>query len=465
MELPLCFTIGELQHRLRFPRNALDVFQLINLYRPQNWKFSFYFDQHQKVDLDIEFGLAEDPSFMISSGALALLDCDRVEMVAAGQRWSCDWRRGLNYPPSENVLKLECRGATDGAPGFRLIGFGAEAFPPEFSHWESIKSFLRMNTWMGSYGIPREVFSVELSVFGNRTLFRNSSVAYDALAKDEASGIPTLTLAQSLGEPVVGEAYLLSSASQSESVFRWTHSGVVRRDDLKRTLGLDMRWWPTNGELEVRFPGHALGPDGTLAVDGSARAIVRALTELTPRVHANTRYVQYLRECEQFEKRISAQRIDRRKAELLHTQFIFCKGKLVYKAPTNEMEIVALHQKLEGMGALPFSEFVSLEYTPKLGIDAIVNFKVRSIEALHRFATVEFEYRLESFASHSHPVEQTDMIICWEKAAITSVGKWPYEGDAHLPWLGYLHVGGKLIVVAEASRYPGLERHAITFSG
>src|SRR5262245_41094152 len=103
MQLALCFTVGELQHRLRFPRNPLEVFQLINLYRPQNWKFSFYFDQHNGIDLDISFGLAEDPSFVISSGTLGVLDCDQIEIVFSDQRWRCDWNRGLNREPAQNI--------------------------------------------------------------------------------------------------------------------------------------------------------------------------------------------------------------------------------------------------------------------------------------------------------------------------------------------------------------------------
>src|SRR5689334_5248179 len=97
MQVALCFTVGEFQHRLRFPRNPLDVFQLINLFRPQNWSFSFYFDQHKGIDLDISFGYEEDPSFVVSSGNLGVLDCEEIEMMSGGKRWRCDWNRGLNY--------------------------------------------------------------------------------------------------------------------------------------------------------------------------------------------------------------------------------------------------------------------------------------------------------------------------------------------------------------------------------
>jgi len=461
MQLPVCFTIAELRHRLQFPRNPLELFQLINLYRPQTWRFLFSFNHHQRVDLDIECGLEEDLSLVISSGTLATLDCEQIDIQSNGQKFHCDWKHGLDYDPSDNVLRFESQRSEGRTSRLSLKGFGGVALPPEFGRWDAIDSFLRRHTWMGSYILPRAAFSVQVSVFNNRRTFVNFSPAADALAEDEAQGLPTLRLSHSLGAPVIGEGHLLASASQTDLVFRWSHSGIATQDELRQCLGIDLRSWPVKGELEVRFPGRTLGPDGTLANDEGSRSIADALRRLGAGLLDDARYLQYLRKCENFEKRTSAERIDRRKAELLHTDFIFCKGRLVYKAPTNEMETVALHQKLEGMGVLPFSDFVSLEYTPKLGIDAIVNFKIRPTESLHRFATVEFEYKLEAFVSHSHPVEQTDMIICWEGTGATSIGGWPYERDLHLPWLGYLHVGGKTITVAEASKYPELERHGL----
>jgi hypothetical protein len=460
MQLYLCSTIGEIQHRLAFPRNPLEIFQIINLYRPQDWRFGFQFDIAGKVTLDIEFGLEENPMFSISSGMLGVFDCDRIEVKHSGAVWNCEWQRGINHRAEQNILEYVTSGSTARQkPAIRLSGFGGGAFPSELSDWNAIETYLQSNTWLGSQALVRERFAVEVAAFDNRTTFRNYSRVHEKLKKQGSQGIPTLLLSQSLGLPVLGEAHLLSTAADINLSFRWTQSGFVARHDLQDKLALDLSTWPIQGELEVTFPMRTLGPDGTLAMDDACQSIVVALNKLGSGLGANAKLIKFNRECAEFEKKVSARRIDQRKDQLQRTNFVYWKNKLVYKVPTNENETVSLHQKLEGMGGIPFAEFVSLEYTPKLGIDAIVNFKISDEEAIHRFATVEFEYKFENFFAHAHPVEQTDMIICWEKTG-TSSGQWRYEPDPHVPWLGYLHVSGRVITVAQVSRYPEL-----TFKG
>lgn len=461
MQLYLCSTIGEIHHRLAFPRNPLEIFQIINLYRPQDWHFGFHFDIAGKVILDIEFGLEEDPLFSISSGLLGVFDCDRIEVKHSGTVWNCEWQRGIKYRAEQNILEYVTSGSTaQQKPAICLLGFGGGAFPAELSDWNAVKQYLHSNTWLGSYALQRERFAVKVAAFDNRCTFRNYSLVDEKLKTQGSDGIPTLILSQSLGSPVLGEAHLLSTATDSDLSFRWTQSGFVARHGLQDKLALDLSTWPIRGELEVTFPTRKLGPDGTLAMDDACQSIVAALNKFGGGLEANAKFIQFNRECAEFEKTVSARRINQRKDQLLRTNFVYSRNCLVYKVPTNENETVSLHQKLEGMGGLPFAEFVSLEYTPKLGIDAIVNFRISGTEALHQFATVEFEYKFENFFAHSHPVEQTDMIICWEVAG-TSTGQWRYEPDTQVPWLGYLHVNGRVIKVAQVSRYPGLTLRGI----
>lgn len=458
MQVYLCSTIGEIHHRLAFPKNPLGIFGLVNLYRPQNWKFSFHFDVVGQIILDIEFGLDEDPFFAISSGMLGVLDCNQIEVKHLGKIWKCEWQRGSSHRAEQNVLEFVTGSSSDSPkPAIRLLGFAGAAFPRELSRWESVELFFHENTWMGSNALPRGRFAIEIAVFDNRRTFRNYSVTKERLENQSNQSIPTLTLSQSLGSPVLGEVHLLSSATDGDLLFRWTHSGSVASHILRDKLGVDLSRWPVAGVLEVTFPSRQLGPDGTLAMDDSCQSILAALKFWGESLRANAKVAQFIHECEEFEKKTSARRIDQRKDNLLQARFVYYKNALVYKLPTSEIETVSLHQKLEGMGGLPFAEFVSLEYTPKLGIDAIVNFRVLSTEAVHRFATVEFEHQFGSFFAHSHPVEQTDMIICWEGVRALPSKEWRYEPDNNLPWLGYLYVSSRVIKVAQVSKYPGLE--------
>jgi len=459
MSIYLCSTVGEIRHRLAFPRNPLDILQIVNLYQPQSWVFRFHFDATGRVSLDIEFGgTGSDPFFAISSGLLGAFDCDRMKIHQSGAIWECDWRRGLGLRAEQNVLEYVTNSGTANSKSLiSLSGFTGGTLPQQFSKWEVIAAYLHEKTWFGSYALQSDRFAIEFAILGNRRTFKNHSLNREKLKKQESGGVPTVVISQSLGVPVIGEAYLLSSATDAGSYFRWTYGGLVSASELRERLGLDISGWEFKGELEIAFPSRQLGPDGTIAMDDSCRKIVAAIEEFGETLDRNTKMVQFRRECLEFDKKSSARRIDQRKDQLLKTKFVFFNNRLVYKIPTNEMEMVSLHQKLEGMGGLPFASFVSLEYTPKLGIDAIVDFMISDIEAIHRFATVEFEYKFDSFFLHAHPVEQTDMIICWEGARPSQEGAWDYQPDPDLAWLGYLHVNGKVIRVAQASKYPGLE--------
>ena len=458
MQIYLCSTIGEIRHRLAFPRNPLDILQIINLYPPQNWRFIFHFDISNKVVLDIEFGLEENPFLAISSGMLGIFDCEKIEIKQFGNIWKCDWGRGSSYKVEQNVLDCVSNSKSDVAlPAIRLEGFAGGAFPRELSSWELIKAYLHESTWMGSYALRRERFGIDFAIFDNRRTFKNYSLLDEKLESQKVNNVPTLVLTQSLGSPVLGEAHVLSSGIDSELYFRWTHSGSVAIKVLQSQLGINLSDWPIFGEVEVTFPCRKLGPDGTLAMDESCRSIAAALNTLSSNLKNNAKVNQFLRDCEEFEKKASARRINQRKDALLQAKFVYYENTLVYKVPTSEIEAVSLHQKLEGMKGLPFADFVSLEYTPKLGIDAIVNFRVKNTEAVHRFATVEFEHRFENFFAHSHPIEQTDMIICWDGVKSPPSNDWRYEQDEHFPWLGYLYINGRVIKVAQISKYPGLE--------
>jgi hypothetical protein len=460
MQLYLCSTIGEIRHRLAFPRDPLEIFQIVNLYRPQDWRFCFRFDIDGKVILEIEFGLDENPLPAVQASMLPLLDCDRIEVRHSEEVWLCEWQRGANDKAEKNTLEfISCGSAKQRKPAIRLTGFAGTAFPHELSDWDGVKTYLHKNTWLGSYALQRQKSSIEVVAFDNVCKFKSYSLVDEKLQRQRNDKVPTLVLQTTLGSPAIGEAHLLSTASDSDLAFRWTHSGSVALNDLQRHLGIDLSKWPIRGELEITFPSRVLGPDGTLAMDEGCQSIVSALENLKGSLAVNPKVLHFSNECNEFQKKLSAQRINQRKDKLLRTQFAYWKDRLVYKVPTSEMETVSLHQKLEGMGGLPFTEFESLEYTPKLGIDAIVNFRIWDTEALHRFATVEFEFRFDNFFAHAHPVEQTDMIICWDGVGTVSK-QWHYKADINKPWLGYLHVNGKVIKVAQVSKYPGL-----TFKG
>lgn len=95
-------------------------------------------------------------------------------------------------------------------------------------------------------------------------------------------------------------------------------------------------------------------------------------------------------------------------------KYVYYKEKFLHRLPKNEHDTLALFWKLEGMGALPFSEFHSLEHTNQSGVDVIANYQEEEVGEKKFFVAVEFESSFEEYLEHGHNPAQTSLIICWE---------------------------------------------------
>lgn len=94
-------------------------------------------------------------------------------------------------------------------------------------------------------------------------------------------------------------------------------------------------------------------------------------------------------------------------------------GILSCLVPTNEMETVLLAGRLEKRIAQEFSgQFNIVSYTGRKGIDCFCQIKKNAWQNT-AIIPVEFEFSLENFFRHEHPLEQCELIICWSSRAIT----------------------------------------------
>ena len=135
--------------------------------------------------------------------------------------------------------------------------------------------------------------------------------------------------------------------------------------------------------------------------------------------------------------------------------------------PTNEHEVLILAGKLETHIAGVLPEFHILEHTSQVGIDALADIRISTDSAPVRNATLEFEYELSNFFKHSHPIRQTDFIVCWSNGNVAN-GKHHY-GDGSVDrrgelvfdmrgrgWIRVLDFGNHLIRVFILRDFPGL---------
>ena len=453
MEVHLFATIEELKHRLKFPTNELDFIRIINLISPRDWEFAFTFS-HECLILNIQTHGLYDPSILIKGAIASILDCQTITVQAGRHSWQSNQPLKSGQPDS-NILKLTDLGPVDSdVVRLEIHGFNKNKLPQVLAARGELKNFLSRNTWMGSGALHKQRYKTKIQVLNTLQEFENQSEIDEEIATAASRSVPTLVIESILGSPPIGKATYKTYAERKGATFRWTNSGEIKAVDKRAWLSLDSGGWP-EGEFEIAMPYSSIAPDGSFSLEGDVLRLPAALEEFANSIRSSKKFIIFREQCINYEKEQSARRIDKRKRELLNVDFVFYGKKYVYRVPSNESELVSLHQKLEGMGALPFATFASLEYTAKLGIDAIVHYKISPMEGVHQFATVEFEFVYENFFLHGHPIEQTNLIICWERLGSASAPS-PVI-DSNLPWLSRLTIADHVIRVVEVSKYPGLK--------
>jgi hypothetical protein len=140
-------------------------------------------------------------------------------------------------------------------------------------------------------------------------------------------------------------------------------------------------------------------------------------------------WVKYRRELKRKELGVT---LNQRKDALLRKeqQWVYYDGELIHKEPGNEQDVRALLWKLEGLKALPFYYFRTLEHTAQKGIDIIADYQEKDFSEKKLFQAVEVEHILENYSDHDHVPEQTSLIIAWDskdRTKLTKIeGEWKY---------------------------------------
>ena len=142
--------------------------------------------------------------------------------------------------------------------------------------------------------------------------------------------------------------------------------------------------------------------------------------------------------------------------------------RVVGVVPTNEHEVLILAGKLEAYICQVIPLFRIREHTSQVGIDALADVQLSKDSAPARDATLEFEFELSNFFKHSHPIRQTEFIVCWSNGTLEN-GKHTY-GDGNvdrrgelsfemrgLDWIRFLNFGDHLIRVLLLQNLPGLQ--------
>lgn len=412
MLLHLCSSLAEIAHRLTYFQEPLAVSGVINFAPPTDWTVGVTFDDTGRTNVTMRAAEASHAfQNSISAAYLPLFLAERIELSADGEIWVTNWRAQFADSPNCSALSFARVARAESAAQFlRLVGYCGSVLPAEFSDSQRFQAYLSRHTWFGSKGVAQNGFSVTLHVVSRATSIRNRWRLMEAVSTARSEGRPVLDMALTIGNPAIGTLHVTKVHGQKKGGVAWTHCGTLTAEEVRQLFGRDLGAELVGADVEISFPGYGMAPDGSVARDEVFQQLTVGLRNTGHQALARGAYKQFENECLAYDRKQGAIRIDRRKHDLEKADFAYWRDKVVYKAPTNEMELVALHQKLEGLGAVPF-KFESLEYTPKIGIDAIANFKLDESHPMTRLGTVEFEHDLRNYFDHEHAVEHTDLIV------------------------------------------------------
>lgn len=141
-----------------------------------------------------------------------------------------------------------------------------------------------------------------------------------------------------------------------------------------------------------------------------------ALREAYRKIEDTNDYKEWVSYRRELKKKDLGTTLNQRKDKLLgkDQKWVYYKSELIHKEPENEYDVRALLWKLEGLKALPFHIFKTLEHTAQKGIDIIADYQEKDFSEKKLFQAVEAEHILENYSDHDHVPEQTSLIIAWD---------------------------------------------------
>ena len=163
-----------------------------------------------------------------------------------------------------------------------------------------------------------------------------------------------------------------------------------------------------------------------------------ALREAYRKIVETDDYKEWVRYRRELKKKDLGTTLNQRKDKMLEREqkWAYYRGELIHKEPENEYDVRALLWKLEGLKALPFHYFKTLEHTAQKGIDIIAEYQEKDFSEKKLFQAVEAEHMLENYSDHDHVPEQTSLIIAWDSRNRDKLTKtedewkyvWEYRG-------------------------------------
>lgn len=434
---------------------AMRIVQMINRLSPRLWTFRFSFSRAGSTDLlvDSQPPLSTDEIALTLDGFLEeAFFADEVILYGGDVAYSIPSGEVLTDPPDHNELVFRKKTSSSSMSGIEFIGFGrAKQLPSSFHRVADVARAFTFGTWLGAHRFAdRTQLRVGWNLYGQTTHFVPAARARALLGTDEVFTRDLDLFDRDGGH--LGSAFVGTSPRLTVHC-ACTDFGVIDT----RLLPASSRFVKQSGDrwfVEIgtsRLMNQYWEPGRSRLIRRTVDAVDRALVA----VEQEEAYCSYRADLRRKEKQRAAFALARRQHRAATVPWITYREQRLQTEPSCENEVVVLLGKLEVLGAIPFHQFQLVEYTAKRGIDALARFQIRPEDVPVALGAVEVEYCFENFLAHRHPVEQVNLVICWDFRSGAATDE---RLSRRTSWLYTFQDGDYLFPVLLLSRVPGVSR-------
>ena len=314
---------------------------------------------------------------------------------------------------------------------------------------------VRDRTWFSFRSLPRRLRGRRLGFTLGAQTASITTLDYDPIAACENSDIH-MSFFSSPAKSAVSVRILNPNGSMESLKLSNTQVFDALGVPLGRHYGFDVR---LSLDVEIVSPHERLRRGAVIEAVKSCRSGLRAAREHCERL-INAR----------IDNTINLLEERRRQTRSRESVVILDKvgiSRTIGSVPTNENEVLILAGKLEAYIGSVLPIFRIWEHTALVGIDALADIQLSRESAPLRYATVEFEFELGNFFRHSHPIRQTEFVVCWSTGGLGdgrhSYGNGRVDGNGALSfemrtgdWIRVMDFGEHLIRVLVLRELPGL---------
>lgn len=399
--------------------NPLRIVELINRVRPCSWTFLFTFDGGGRTTLEIfcESPVSDTTARGILDGIVEeLFYADTISVRLSEEYKSGDISSLLECPPDSNVLNLggEESNVRKNDPLYVLEGFWqSNTLPSEIQNSQAVQDYLLEHTWLGSPKYIGTAHCVRWRVFGTQQVIHPGSRYANRLGKADNYCTEVDLYCERGGH--IGQAIFQTSPTLRREEF-YTTFGPASSSSVD-LASLEARNGPS-WLIEMGSPAFANAVQNRESTGGLISQLKSAAEQARLSVLNLTCFQTYVKRTLWKQQASSASLLKLRQERAKTGDCVKYQDQTVMLEPSNENEVLVLLCKLEGLQALPFSEFCLWEYTSREGIDALATYQVKEVDVAKQLSAIEVEYYFENFLDHNHPHQQVDLVVCWDFRAV-----------------------------------------------